>query len=153
MSQARTFRRAERLRSCKRAQARITVCRNRGREREGRISGNSGAYGRLSTETTAAVCDEVLAELNKRNAPVAELGRPLMLLYGSSLSVEHSAGLLDAFPAGRNQRQQAYDRLLICIGRAKLPKRSKTRASPRAVWSSGKYYLGRQADGTLLQSE
>ena len=78
------------------------------RVREGRISENTGAYaracGRLSTETTAAVCDEVLAELNKRIAPVAELGRPMMLLDGSSLSVEHSAGLLDAFPAGRNQR-------------------------------------------------
>jgi hypothetical protein len=78
------------------------------RVREGRISENTGAYaracGRLSTETTATVCDEVLAELNKRIAPVAELGRPMMLLDGSSLSVEHSAGLLDAFPAGRNQR-------------------------------------------------
>jgi putative transposase len=78
------------------------------RVREGRISENTGAYaracGRLSTQTTAAVCDEVLAELSKRIAPVAELGRPVMLLDGSSLSVEHSAGLLDAFPAGRNQR-------------------------------------------------
>ncbi|MDR3735323.1 MAG: IS4 family transposase [Acidobacteriaceae bacterium] len=78
------------------------------RVREGRISENTGAYaracGRLSTEPTAAVCDEVLAELNKRIAPVAELGRPMMLLDGSSLSVEHSVGLLDAFPAGRNQR-------------------------------------------------
>jgi hypothetical protein len=50
------------------------------------------------------VCDEVLAELSKRIAPVADLGRPVMLLDGSSLSVEHSAGLLDAFPVGRNQR-------------------------------------------------
>ena len=78
------------------------------RVREGRISQNTGAYaracGRLSTETTAAVCDEVLAELSKRIAPVADLGRPVMLLDGSSLSVEHSAGLLDAFPPGRNKR-------------------------------------------------
>ena len=75
---------------------------------EGRISENTGAYaracGRLSMETTAAVCDEVLAELSKRIAPVADLGRPVMLLDGSSLSVEHSAGLLDAFPPGRNKR-------------------------------------------------
>jgi hypothetical protein len=78
------------------------------RVREGRISQNTGAYaracGRLSMETSSAVCDEVLAELSKRIAPVAELGRAVMLLDGSSLSVEHSAGLLDAFPAGRNQR-------------------------------------------------
>jgi hypothetical protein len=78
------------------------------RVREGRISENTGAYaracGRLSMETTSQVCDEVLAELSKRIAPAAELDRPVMLLDGSSLSVEHSAGLLDAFPAGRNQR-------------------------------------------------
>ena len=40
--------------------------------REGRIWQNSGAYaracGRLSMETTAEVCDEVLAELRKRIA-------------------------------------------------------------------------------------
>jgi putative transposase len=78
------------------------------RVREGRISQNTGAYaracGRLSMETTAEVCDEVLAELSKRICPAAELRRPVMLLDGSSLSVEHSAGLLDAFPAGRNKR-------------------------------------------------
>jgi hypothetical protein len=55
-------------------------------------------------ETTAQVCDEVLAELSRRIAPVPELDRPVMLLDGSSLSVEHSRGLLDAFPVGRNQR-------------------------------------------------
>ncbi len=78
------------------------------RVREGRISQNTGAYaracGRLSMETTEQVCDEVLAELSKRIAPEAELERPVMLLDGSSLSVEHSSGLLDAFPPGRNQR-------------------------------------------------
>jgi len=78
------------------------------RAREGRISQNTGGYaracGRLSLETTAQVCDEVLAELSKRIAPAAELERPVMLLDGSSLSVEHSPSLLDAFPAGRNKR-------------------------------------------------
>jgi putative transposase len=78
------------------------------RVREGRISQNTGAYaracGRLSKETTAGVCDEVLAELSKRIAPAADLDRPVMLLDGSSLSVEHSADLLDAFPPGRNKR-------------------------------------------------
>ena len=78
------------------------------RVREGRISQNTGAYaracGRLSMETTEQVCDEVLAELSRRIAPVSELARPEMLLDGSSLSVEHSAGLLDAFPPGRNKR-------------------------------------------------
>ena len=77
------------------------------RVRESRISQNTGAYaracGRLGLETTAQVCDEVLAELSKRIAPQPELDRPVMLLDGSSLSVEHSQGLLDAFPPGRNK--------------------------------------------------
>jgi len=78
------------------------------RVRECRISQNTGAYaracGRLSMETTAQVCDEVLAELRNRIAPEPELERPVMLLDGSSLSVEHSPSLLDAFPLGRNRR-------------------------------------------------
>jgi len=78
------------------------------RVREGKISQNTGAYaracGRLSLETTAQVCDEVLAELSQRIEPEAELERAVMLLDGSSLSVEHSRGLLDAFPPGRNKR-------------------------------------------------
>ena len=78
------------------------------RVREGSISRNTGAYaracGRLSMETSEQVCDEMLAELSQRIAPQPELERPVMLLDGSSLSVEHSPSLLDAFPAGRNQR-------------------------------------------------
>jgi hypothetical protein len=78
------------------------------RVREGKVSQNTGAYaracGRLSMETTAQVCDEVLAELCRRIAPEPELERSVMLLDGSSLSVEHSPGLLDAFPPGRNRR-------------------------------------------------
>ena len=78
------------------------------RVREGRISQNTGAYaracGRLSLETTAQVCDEVLAELSTRIAPQPALERPVMLLDGSSLSVEHSPSLLNAFPPGRNKR-------------------------------------------------
>jgi hypothetical protein len=78
------------------------------RVREGRISQNTGAYaracGRLSLETTEQVCDDVLAELSRRIAPEPDLERPVMLLDGSSLSVEHSPTLLEAFPAGRNAR-------------------------------------------------
>lgn len=77
------------------------------RVREGKISQNTGGYaracGRISMETTEQVCDEVLAELSKRIAPEAELGRAVMLLDGSSLSVEHTPGLLASFPAGHNQ--------------------------------------------------
>ena len=77
------------------------------RVREGKISHNTGAYaracGRISLATTEQVCDEVLAELSQRIAPEAALERPVMLLDGSSLSVEHTASLLEAFPAGSNQ--------------------------------------------------
>jgi hypothetical protein len=77
------------------------------RAREGKISHNTGGYaracGRISLETTEQVCDEMLAELNQRIAPEAGLGRPMMLLDGSSLSVEHTPDLLEAFPAGSNQ--------------------------------------------------
>ena len=77
------------------------------RVREGKISHNTGAYARacgsLSVATTEQVCDEMLAELSKRIAPEAELERPVMLLDGSSLSVEHTPDLLEAFPAGGNQ--------------------------------------------------
>jgi hypothetical protein len=78
------------------------------RVRTGKISQNTGGYaracGRVSLETTEQVCDEVLAELSQRIEPEAELERPVMLLDGSSLSVEHTAGLLEAFPSGHNQR-------------------------------------------------
>lgn len=77
------------------------------RVREGRISQNTGAYARacgsISPATAAQVCDEMLAELSRRIAPEAELQRPVMLLDGSSLSVEHTPELLEAFPAGSNQ--------------------------------------------------
>jgi hypothetical protein len=77
------------------------------RVREGKISQNTGGYaracGRISLETTGQVCDEVLAELGKRIQPEGELERRVMLLDGSSVRVEHTAGLLDAFPAGHNQ--------------------------------------------------
>lgn len=77
------------------------------RVREGKISQNTGGYARacaqLSVETMETICDEVLAELSQRMAPEAELERPVMLLDGSSLSVEHTPDLLEPFPAGHNQ--------------------------------------------------
>jgi hypothetical protein len=82
------------------------------RVRAGKISRNTGGYaracGRISLETTEQVCDEVLAELIQRIAPEAELERPVMLLDGSSLSVEHTADLLQAFPAGGNQHGSGH---------------------------------------------
>jgi hypothetical protein len=44
------------------------------------------------------------------------------------------------------ERQKAYERILNYVGKAKLPKRSKRRSYPRAVWGRGKTYPKR---GTL----
>jgi hypothetical protein len=79
-------------------------------------------------------------------------------LHPRELSFTRAHGLLNAMTGklcspDDEQRQQAYDRLLAYIGQAKLPKRSKTRTYPRAVWGSGKYYPGRQPAGTQSQSK
>jgi hypothetical protein len=61
------------------------------RVREGRISQNTGAYaracGRLSKETTAEVCNEVVAELSKRIAPVA---LSTSRVFDGYMDMEHS---------------------------------------------------------------
>jgi hypothetical protein len=74
------------------------------------------------------------------------------------LSFTRAYGLLDVMSAklcspSLAQRQQAYDRLLASIAKAKLPQRSKARAYPRAAWGSGKYYPGRQSIAAHLQSK
>ena len=62
------------------------------------------------------------------------------------LSFTRSYSLLNAmvgalcFVVGTQQRQQAFDRILEYMGKAKLPKRSKPRVYPRAVWGTGKSY-------------
>jgi putative transposase len=43
------------------------------------------------------------------------------------------------------ERQQAYDWLLDYMGRSKLPKRTKPRNYPRAVWGRGKSYPKRRS--------
>ena len=62
------------------------------------------------------------------------------------LSFTRSYSLLNAMVgslcivADTQQRQQAYGRILEYLGKAKLPKRSKPRIYPRAVWGTGKGY-------------
>jgi len=70
--------------------------------------GYSRACGRLSAQVVEAVCDQVLAELGKQIEPEPELERPVMLLDGSSLRVEHVRGLLEDFPPGRNQHGEGH---------------------------------------------
>jgi hypothetical protein len=65
------------------------------------------------------------------------------------LSFTRAYGLLNAM-IGKlctvvgSEREQAYDRILDYMGQAKLPKRSKPRVYPRAVWRYGKGYPRRR---------
>jgi putative transposase len=79
-------------------------------------------------------------------------------LHPRELSFTRAYGLLDAMTGklcspDQQQRQQAYERLLTYIGKAKLPKRSKSRSYPRAAWGSGKYYPGNHPPSAELQSK
>jgi hypothetical protein len=77
------------------------------RVQSGRISANTGGYaracGRVSVEMVEQICDQVLEELSQQIKPEAKWGGPVMLLDGSSLRLEHTAGVLEAFPTSRNQ--------------------------------------------------
>ncbi|QEE30014.1 IS4 family transposase [Terriglobus albidus] len=80
---------------------------NSKRVQGGRISANTGGYaracGRISPETVEQVCDQTLAALSDQIEAEAKWGRPVLLLDGSSVRLEHTADILKAFPAGRNQ--------------------------------------------------
>ena len=67
------------------------------------------------------------------------------------LSFTRAYGLLNAMVGklcalDAPRREQAYDRILHYISQAKLPKRSKHRTYPRAVWCIGKGYPRRKRD-------
>lgn len=107
----------------------------------------------LRSKSTAAVEKELLV------AVVAYgLVRAFMALAAGrgglaprQLSFTRAYGLVNALigrlcTADAEERQKAYERLLNYVGKAKLPKRSKRRSYPRAVWGRGKTYPKR---GTL----
>jgi putative transposase len=82
------------------------------RVQSGQISSNTGGYaracGRVAVETVEKICDRVLSELSQQIHPEVKWGRAVMLLDGSSLRLEHARGVLEAFPAGRNQHGPAH---------------------------------------------
>jgi len=64
------------------------------------------------------------------------------------LSFTRAYGLVNALigklcTTDGQERQKAYERMLNYVAKAKLPKRSKRRSYPRAVWSRGKTYPNR----------
>lgn len=72
------------------------------------------------------------------------------------LSFTRAYGLLNAMigklcTVDPQQREQAYDRILDYMSQAKLPKRSKPRTYPRAVWCIGKGYPRRRTPQTDAQ--
>jgi len=75
-------------------------------------------------------------------------------LHPRRLSFTRAYGLLNAMISqlcsnDTEQSQQAYERMIDYIGKAKLPNRGKPRAYPRAVWGSGKHFpmRGSQTQG------
>lgn len=64
------------------------------------------------------------------------------------LSFTRAYGLVNALigklcTTDGQERQKAYERMLNYVAKAKLPKRSKRRSYPRAVWGRGKTYPNR----------
>jgi DDE family transposase len=82
------------------------------RVREGTISAATGGYARacerVSISVLEKVCDEVLGELGKRIEPEPELEVPVLLVDGTSLSLEHVSGLLKDFPPCNNQYGEGH---------------------------------------------
>jgi len=74
------------------------------------------------------------------------------------LSFTRAYGLLNAMigklcVAAEEEREQAYNRILDYMGQAKLPKRSKPRKYPRAVWYTRQEYPSRRAQNKASQSK
>lgn len=90
------------------------------RVREGHISQDTGGYaracGRVSLEVLEQVCDELLGELRKRIEPTAEWVAPVLLLDGTSATVEHVSELLEDFPTGHNQYGKGHWGILKLVG-------------------------------------
>ena len=69
------------------------------------------------------------------------------------LSFTRAYGLLNAMvdklcAVDVEEREKAYNRILNYMGQAKLPKRSKPRTYPRAVWYTRQEYPSRRAQKT-----
>ena len=76
------------------------------------LSSNTGGYaracGRLSKEKLEQMTDEVLAELRKRMKAKGKRERLVLVIDGTSISLEHVAELLEQFPPARNQYGDAH---------------------------------------------
>ena len=87
----------------------VTSC---ARVQKGEISCNTGGYaracGRVEPELAEQVCDEILAELSKRIEPAAGKQRPVLIVDGTSISLEHTERVLKHYPPSRNQYGEAH---------------------------------------------
>lgn len=114
----------------------------------------------LQGKSRAAVEKELLFAVVAYGFVRAPMGEAAQRAGGHprELSFTRAYGLLNAmtgklYSPDQHQRQQAYEHLLTYIGKAKLPKPSKSRSYPRAAWGSGKYYPGNHPPSAELQSK
>ena len=79
---------------------------------EKRVSGNNGALcrarKRLPLQAAEAVCDEVFGNLMKAAQDNGSLRSRLFLLDGSSLRLQHTAALKNAYPLSSNPNGEAH---------------------------------------------
>jgi len=82
------------------------------RARAKKISANTGTYCTACRQFPLALlekaCAQMLAELAKRIHPGADLGPVVLLVDGSSFSLEHDQELLQHYPPARNQNGAAH---------------------------------------------
>ncbi len=83
------------------------------RVREKRISARTGGYcqarRKLPKLIVEQVNDEMLERLREQlSEPIAGLDRPVLLLDGSSLQLEHNPELVEAYPPGHNQHGPSH---------------------------------------------
>lgn len=114
----------------------------------------------LRGKTTAAVEKELLIAVVAYGLVRAfmALAARRVGLPPRRLSFTRAYGLLNAMidklcTVAVEERERAYNRILDYMGQAKLPKRSKPRTYPRAVWYTRQEYPSRRAQNRDAQSK
>lgn len=90
------------------------------RIREGRISVRTGGYsqarGKMSTLVGSSVCDKIFEQLQIQMRPLlADVGRPMFVIDGTTLQLPHNRELLRAYPSGSNQHGQNHWAIMLLV--------------------------------------
>ena len=85
----------------------------------GKMSSNTGGYaracGRLSVKGMEEITDRLLGELGQRIEPVPEWDCPIMIWDGTTVSLEHTASVLQQYPPARNQYGKAHWGMMLVV--------------------------------------